>query len=98
MVGSLGFRASTWVIPSPNDGRSPAKYGIIGIPGLVNVYKKNDGKIHKAMKMGKSAISTGPWLQVRKLFFFTRGYIMLWIFSHVLGDTGATHVELILKN
>jgi hypothetical protein len=40
MVGSLGFRASTWVIPSPNDGRSPAKYGIIGIPGLVNVYKK----------------------------------------------------------
>jgi hypothetical protein len=39
---------------------------------LVNIPKKNDGKIHHAFSMGKSTISTGPCSIANCLF--TRGY------------------------
>ena len=44
------------------------------LPGLVNVNKKRTGKIHDAILMGKSTISTGPFSIAAMLHVtFTRG-------------------------
>ena len=40
-------------------------------------HTKNYEKIHQAINGFISTISTGPWLQVRKLLVITRGYIPL---------------------
>ena len=39
-----------------------------------SVTMDNYGKIHHAIFMGKSTISTGPWLQVRKLLVYQAGH------------------------
>ena len=55
-------------------------YIVHGDNPLVNIPKKNDGKIHHAFSMGKSTISTGPCSIANCLF--TRGYrgetTMIW--------------------
>ena len=44
--------------------------------------------------MGKSTISTGPWLQVRKLLVITRGYIPTKVCNPIMGWMTPSFVHL----
>ena len=61
------------------------------IPKLVNVYIKRTGKIHHAIFIGKTTISTGPFSVAT--WKITRGYLMYPTFANaffVLSDTKLT--------
>ena len=63
---------SGWIENPPNLGKMDAVFflNLVCYP-LVNVYITNWNIT--MLFMGKSTISTGPWLQVRKLSQITRG-------------------------